>query len=69
MTSRDTELGGVHLPAGQRVFLAYAAANRDPRCWADPDRFDIGREAGGHLAFGHGVHSAQVPGWRGWRHP
>ncbi len=33
------------------------AANLDPDKWADPERFDVGRRAGGHLAFGVGVHA------------
>jgi cytochrome P450 len=36
--------------------LALATANRDPALVADPDRLDVARDAGGHIAFGHGVH-------------
>src|SRR5262249_35233342 len=50
------ELGGVTLAEGARVLLLFAAANRDPRVWADPDRFDISRGGSPHLSFGHGVH-------------
>ncbi len=55
-TTRDVELGGVAIPAGSLVILALAAANRDPRLLAGGDRMDVTRDAGGHLAFGHGVH-------------
>lgn len=50
------ELGGIKLDEGSRVLLLFAAANRDPRVWKDPDRFDISRSESTHLSFGHGVH-------------
>lgn len=53
----DTELGGVTIPRGAMVQLRYAAANRDPARYPDPDRFDIERaNARSHLAFGKGIH-------------
>lgn len=52
----DANIGGIPIAAGQRLFLFYAAANRDPRRWASPERFEIEREAKPHLSFGHGVH-------------
>ncbi|GMN02366.1 cytochrome P450 [Erythrobacter sp. MTPC3] len=53
----DTELGGVDMPAGSVVQLRYAAANRDPRKFDNPDTFDIERKnARAHLAFGKGPH-------------
>ncbi|MGY6550848.1 MAG: cytochrome P450 [Erythrobacter sp.] len=53
----DTELGGTKIPAGSVVQLRYAAANRDPRKFPDPDKFDIERSnARAHLAFGKGPH-------------
>ena len=36
------------------MFLA--AANRDPRRWGDPDRFDLSRDPSGHVGFGFGLH-------------
>ncbi|CCH32732.1 cytochrome P450 [Actinosynnema sp. NPDC047251] len=57
LVTADHDLGGVTLPAGSRVFLLYASANRDELRWDDPDTFDAGRrDAAGHLAFGHGIH-------------
>ena len=57
LVTRDTELGGVHLPKGSMLHLRYAAANRDPAKYHDPDKFDIGRDnARTHLAFGKGIH-------------
>jgi cytochrome P450 len=47
---------GVAIPEGERVLILYGAANRDERHYAEPDRFDVKREARDHLAFGHGVH-------------
>ena len=53
----DSEIGGVLIPAGSRLNLRYAAANRDDSVFDDPDRFDAGREeARNHLAFGFGAH-------------
>jgi len=52
----DIEVDGVVIPAGRMVTLFVAAANRDPRVFADPDRFDITRPTGrANLAFGHGA--------------
>jgi cytochrome P450 len=48
--------GNVSLPAGARVLLLFGCANRDERRYADPDRFDVTRDARDHLGFGHGVH-------------
>jgi cytochrome P450 family 144 len=54
---RETRLGGITLPENARVFLLWAAANRDPQVFADPDRLDIARHnTGEHLGFGHGIH-------------
>ncbi|MFJ9691306.1 cytochrome P450 [Kitasatospora sp. NPDC101183] len=52
----DVEVGGTVIPAGRVVLLLYAAANRDRRRFADPDRFDPDRAELRHLAFGHGPH-------------
>ena len=52
----DVELGGVTIRAGEKTTHWYPAANRDETVFADPDRFDIGRDPNPHLAFGHGIH-------------
>jgi cytochrome P450 len=56
-TTRDVEVGGVRIGAGEKVLLFLAAANRDPRRWPDPQRFDITRRANGHVGFGYGIHA------------
>jgi cytochrome P450 len=55
-TTRDTDLGGVKLEKGALVAAVLASANRDERQWTDPDRFDIRRREGAHLAFATGPH-------------
>jgi cytochrome P450 len=52
----DTEVGGVPVKQGQAVLLSYPSANRDEEVFADPFRFDVGRDPNRHLAFGFGVH-------------
>jgi cytochrome P450 len=56
MTTVDTEVGGVPIPAGQVVLPWLTAANRDERVFAEPGRFDVHRTPNPHLAFGHGIH-------------
>ncbi len=57
LARRDTDIAGVAIPAGSRVLVMYASANRDEREWNDPDTFDIRRDAGRHLGFGNGAHA------------
>ena len=52
----DVTAHGVLMPAGSRVLLLTAAANRDEREYPDADRFDIGRDAHVALGFGYGLH-------------
>lgn len=52
----DHELRGKLLRKGQMVYLIRGAANRDPERFPDPDRFDVRRNAQGHVAFGAGIH-------------
>ena len=55
-TTRPAEIAGVSLPEGALVGGVLSSANRDPRRYTDPDRFDIHREEGRHLAFAAGAH-------------
>ncbi|MFE3223478.1 cytochrome P450 [Nocardia sp. NPDC059228] len=55
-TTVPVTLGGVEIPAGQRLLVSMAAADRDPARFADPHRVDLDRTDKNHLAFGHGVH-------------
>jgi cytochrome P450 len=55
--TRDCELGGAAIAAGELVRISITAANRDPETFAEPDRFDLDRpNAGRHLAFAAGPH-------------
>ena len=56
VAARDCELGGVAIPAGTNVSVSVAAANRDPKRYPDPDRFDPARRNIAHLTFGGGPH-------------
>jgi len=55
-TTEDVPIGGVVVPAGEWVILAITSADRDPAQFPGPDRLDVGRDAGGHVAFGYGIH-------------
>jgi cytochrome P450 len=55
-TLEPVEIGGVTIPAREWVLCVTSSANRDPERFGDPDRLDVGRDAGGHVAFGHGIH-------------
>jgi cytochrome P450 len=52
----DTSIAGQDIPAESLVVLLIGSANRDPRKFPDPDRFDISRNPRDHLSFGNGVH-------------
>jgi cytochrome P450 len=59
MSTRDVTVGGVDIPAGSSVQLMWAAANRDPKVFRDPDTFDLDRDLGSNrlLTFGFGIHA------------
>jgi cytochrome P450 family 142 subfamily A polypeptide 1 len=54
--TEEHELHGQTLREGDQVVLMYAAANRDPRAFSDPDRLDVTRPDNRHVAFGFGTH-------------
>ncbi|MHA7665624.1 cytochrome P450 [Mycolicibacterium sp. HS_4_1] len=61
-TARATVMADVALPAGARVLVLYASANRDEREWDAPDVFDIRNDAGRHVGFGSGTHACAGQG-------
>jgi cytochrome P450 len=56
VTTGDVELHGRVLPDGERVLLLVGSANRDPRCFPDPDRYDVDRDTSKLVSFGSGRH-------------
>jgi cytochrome P450 len=57
LAKEDVELDGIPIPAGSRLLLVFAAANRDPQQFPDPDAFKPGRRnIMQHVAFGTGIH-------------
>jgi cytochrome P450 family 142 subfamily A polypeptide 1 len=54
--TEEHELHGQTLRVDDQVVLMYAAANRDPRAFTDPDRLDVTRPDNRHVAFGFGTH-------------
>ncbi|MET0276939.1 MAG: cytochrome P450 [Pseudorhodoplanes sp.] len=52
----DTVLGGVAMTEGDLITICIGAANRDPKYFPDPDRFDVARHPNRHLAFASGIH-------------
>lgn len=59
--TRDTTVNGVEIPEGDSIFLCWAAANRDPKVFENPDEFNLDRKIGAkrHLTFGFGIHACQ----------
>jgi cytochrome P450 family 142 subfamily A polypeptide 1 len=54
--TRDVEVRGVHIEAGDRLMLVYPSANRDEDVFDDPFTFDVTRAPNSHVAFGYGTH-------------
>lgn len=55
-TTRDVEMAHIRIPEGSKVLLFLGSANRDPRKWPDPERFDVTRRPMGHVGLGSGIH-------------
>lgn len=55
-TTRPVEIGDTEIGEGEKVLMFLGAANRDPRRWEEPDRYDVTRRTSGHVGFGSGVH-------------
>jgi cytochrome P450 len=55
-------IDGVEIAEGSRLAVLFGSANRDERRWQDPTRFDVTRDASGHLGFGYGVHGCAGQG-------
>ncbi len=53
---RATEIAGLPIEENTKILCFLGGANRDPRKWPDPDRYDIGRRPSGHVALGAGIH-------------
>jgi cytochrome P450 len=55
-TTRDLELHGTTIPAGNRVILVTGSAGHDERRYHEPELFNLHREVDRHLSFGFGAH-------------
>jgi cytochrome P450 len=56
LAKADLEIHDTKVHEGEWLYLVIGAANRDPAQFPDPDRFDVGRTANKHIAFGAGAH-------------
>jgi cytochrome P450 len=61
IASRETNIGGHEVRAGDHVILLLGAAHRDPEAYDRPSDFDIGRSGPAHLGFGKGLHHCIGP--------
>lgn len=55
--TKNAVLGESPVNAGDKILMFLGSANRDPRQWREPDRYDIMRKTVGHLGFGAGIHA------------
>ncbi|MBQ0826527.1 cytochrome P450 [Streptomyces tagetis] len=60
--TRDVVVDGAVVPAGAQIAVLFGAGNRDPRHYADPDSFLVGRNPADHLSFGYGPHGCAGQG-------
>jgi 4-methoxybenzoate monooxygenase (O-demethylating) len=56
-TTAPAEIAGTPIGAEEKIYVSIASANRDPRRWEEPERFNISRKVAGHVGFGTGVHA------------
>ena len=56
IAKQDIEIEGYVIPEGTRCGLMFAAANRYPRKWSEPERYDLTRDLRGHVGWGQGIH-------------
>jgi biflaviolin synthase len=56
IATKDVEIGGVLIRAGDPVYVSYLAANRDPDVFPDPEHINFSRNPNPHVAFGFGPH-------------
>jgi 4-methoxybenzoate monooxygenase (O-demethylating) len=54
--TRSIRVGDATVPDGKKILMFLGSANRDPRAWTQPDRFDLTRDPSGHVGFGMGIH-------------
>lgn len=54
--TRDTDVGGVPIAAGDRIYMPWGAGNRDPDVFEEPDQIDMARFPNRHIGFGAGAH-------------
>jgi cytochrome P450 len=58
LARRNTKIGAMQIPAGKKIVIAFAGANRDPRRWDNPEEFKLDRaRIKEHIAFGRGAHT------------
>ena len=55
-TTRDVTIANVIIPKGEKILVLLAGANRDPKKYTFPEKFDISRDCRGHVGFGSGIH-------------
>lgn len=55
-SNKVAQVAGFEIPENSKVVCMLASANRDPRKWTNPDKYDINRRPTGHAAFGSGIH-------------